>query len=96
MIKNILIDMPAAKKLIDFTEKLICKDLINCICKSKFLIHNNNARKRNIFDFKNSLNTSYHLFVERLAVARIYIDESNDESSNESSDEKSDDLIFLN
>ena len=92
MIENILIDVSAAKKIIDSAERFICKDIINCIYKSKLLISNNNIRKRNIFSFKNSLNTSYHSSVKRLAVTRIYIDESDDENSNE----KSDDLIFFN
>ena len=76
-----MIDVPAAKKTIDSAKRLICEDIINCICKSKLPINNNNVRKRNIFGFKSSLNTSYHPSVGRLAVVRIYIDESNDESA---------------
>ena len=88
MTKDILIDVPAAKKSIDSVERLICKGMINCICKSKLPISNNNTRERDIFGFKNFSNMSYYPSVERLAVVRIYIDESN-----ESSDEDFDGLI---
>ena|SRR6266516_1884621 len=51
MIKNILINMPAAENLVDCAARLIIKDMINCIGQSLLSIGDPNTRKRNIFDF---------------------------------------------
>ena len=80
MIKNILINMLAAKKSIDSVERLICKDMINYICKSKLLINNNNTRKRDIFSFKKLLNIDDHSSIEKISKCTEDFVDYNDES----------------
>ena len=96
MIKNILIDMPAAKKLIDLFKKLICKDVVNCICESKFLISNNDMRKRNIFDFQKFLNINDHSFVEKISkCTEDFVDYNNELRFLKASDQSDQSIIQL-
>ena len=70
MPKDILIDMSAAKKLVNSARRLIREDSVNCICESQFSINNSNVRKRNDFYFKKSLNIDDHPSIEKISSCR--------------------------
>ena len=63
MIKNILINMSAAEKLM----YLVIKDLVNCIDESKFSISNKDRKNWDIFDFKKWLNILNNSFVKKIS-----------------------------
>jgi hypothetical protein len=96
MSKNILIDVPATKKSIDLFKRLICKDIINYICESKFLISNNDTRKRDIFGFQKLSNIGDHPSVEKISkCTEDFIDYNNELRSLRASDQLNQSIIQL-
>ena len=70
MPKDILIDMPAAKKPINSVRRLIREDPVNYIYESQFLINNLNVRKRDDFCFKKSSNIDNHPSIKKISSYR--------------------------